>query len=288
MIRPFPILLVLLFAGASAQAAPLSVVAAEGVYGDLAQQIGGDRVAVVSILNNPAQDPHLFEAGASAARALAGARLVVYNGAGYDPWMPKLLAVTSGGSRATIVAADILHIATGDNPHLWYDPAAVRIVAAAIAESLADGDPAAADAYKAALKEFDQSMDPLIDKIAAMRGKYAGLSVTATEPVFDYMARALGLGMRNAAFQLAVMNDTEPSARDVAAFEDDLKGHKVRALLYNIQSAGAAAQHMRGIAEAAHVPVVGVSETEPPDMHYQDWMMAELDALDAALSGATP
>ena len=60
--------------------------------------------------------------------------------------------------------------------------------------------------------------------------------VTATEPVFGYMAAALGLQMRNQRFQLAVMNDTEPSAGDVAAFERDLKTHKVKVLFYNKQA----------------------------------------------------
>ena len=56
-----------------------------------------------------------------------------------------------------------------------------------------------------------------------MKHAYAGTPVTATEPVFGYMAAALGLTMLNQRFQLAVMNDTEPSARDVAAFEHDLR-----------------------------------------------------------------
>jgi len=82
------------------------------------------------------------------------------------------------------------------------------------------------------------------------------------------------------------MNDTEPSASDVAAFEDDLKERKVKVLLYNTQTTGTMSQRMRRIAEAAGVPVVGISETEPVGMHYQDWMMGQLDALDKALSGA--
>jgi len=271
-----------------AQAAPLNVVAAETVYGDLAQQLGGDAVSVVSILNNPTQDPHLFEAGASAARAVAGAGLVVYNGAGYDPWMVKLLSATGGGDRAVIVVADVAHVAPGANPHLWYDPQVMSALARAVAADLSARDPGNAQAYAGRLGDFDRSMDVLADRVAALKGKYAGMPVTATEPVFDYMARAIGLEVRNPAFQLAVMNDTEPSARDVAAFEDDLRQHKVKVLLYNIQATGTVTQRMQHIAEGAHIPVVGVSEVEPPGMRYQDWMSAQLDALDKALSGAMP
>jgi zinc/manganese transport system substrate-binding protein len=282
--KAFGIGLALFASPGLAQAAPVTVVAAENVYGDLARQIGGDAVSVTSILNNPAQDPHLFEAGASAARAVAGAELVIYNGADYDPWMPKLLSVTGGGTRTTIVAAELMPVAPGGNPHLWYDPAVMPLVAKTIADSLSARDPSGAAAYAVHRQDFDRSMAGLFDRIAAMRAKYAGVKVTATEPVFDYMARAIGLDMRNPAFQLAVMNDTEPSARDVAAFEDDLRGRKVKVLLYNTQAAGTLSQRMRRIAEEAKIPVVGISETEPPDMHYQDWMTAQLDALDKALA----
>ena len=68
--------------------------AAENFYGDVAQQIGGDRVSVVSILSNPDQDPHLFEVSPAIIRQIAAAQIVVYNGADYDPWIEKLLKVT--------------------------------------------------------------------------------------------------------------------------------------------------------------------------------------------------
>ena len=71
---------------AAAPAQPIKIVAAENVYGDIARQIGGDEVAVTSILTNPDQDPHEFEASPSTARALGDAAIVVYNGADYDPW----------------------------------------------------------------------------------------------------------------------------------------------------------------------------------------------------------
>jgi zinc/manganese transport system substrate-binding protein len=117
-----------------------------------------------------------------------------------------------------------------------------------------------------------------------MRARYAGTSVTATEPVFQYMADALGLTMRNERFQLAVMNGTEPGARTVAAFEDDLRGRAVRVLVFNTQSGEALAQRMRAVAGRAGVPVVPISETQPPGMSYQQWMMSQLDALEQALA----
>jgi zinc/manganese transport system substrate-binding protein len=173
----------------------------------------------------------------------------------------------------------------GDDPHLWYDPATMPAVASALAAALAAADPADKDDYAARLKTFLASLGPLNDKIAAIRGKYAGTSVTATEPVFGYMADALKLKMRNQRFQLAVMNDTEPSARDVAAFEQDLKTHKVRVLFYNKQASNNVVAHLIDLARAANIPVVGVTETAPAGLSYQDWMLMQLDETQRALAG---
>ncbi len=271
-------------AAGAAAAEPLKVVAAENVYGDIVAQLGGDRVAATSILANPEQDPHEFEASASTARQLAEARLVVYNGADYDPWVVKLLSASHELRRQVIEVAALLHRKPGDNPHLWYAPATMPALAAAIAATLAKLDPPHRAGYAERLAAFDKSLQPLADKMAELRRTYAGAPVTATEPVFGYMAEALGLEMRNGAFQLAVMNDTEPSASQIAAFEKDLRRREVRVLLYNSQTSEPLTERMRGIAQQAGVPVVGVSETEPEGKTYQEWMLSQLDALDRALA----
>ncbi len=264
---------------------PISVVAAENFYGDVAQQTGGDNVAVTSILSNPDQDPHLFEARPSTAKALAGAKVVIVNGADYDPWMEKLLKANKTPGRKEILAAALAGKKAGDNPHLWYNPATVKAVAKRLSIDLASIDPAHKADYQKGAASFVDSLKPLDDKIAEMRKKYAGSPVTASEPVFGYMAELLGLKVHNEKFALAVMNNTEPSASDVAAFENDLKGHKVKVMLYNAQASEPAVQRLVQIAKDEKVPVVGVSETEPPGVTYQQWMMSQLDALDKALSG---
>jgi zinc/manganese transport system substrate-binding protein len=119
-----------------------------------------------------------------------------------------------------------------------------------------------------------------------MRKKYSGQPVSASEPVFGYMAGLLGLNVHNEKFALAIMNNTEPSAGDVAAFENDLKGHKVKVMLYNAQASEPAVQRLVQIAKGEKIPVVGVSETEPANSTYQKWMTSQLDALDQALSSS--
>ncbi len=264
-------------------AGPIDIVAAENFYGDVAQQIGGPDVKVTSILSNPDQDPHLFEASPSVARAVSAARIVVYSGIGYDPWMDKLLRAAGSRKRRTIVVATLAGRKTGDNPHVWYDTQTMLAYAGALTDALLAEDPAGADGFRSRLKAFQDSMQPVQAKVGALRGRLAGTDATATEPIFGYMFDALGMHSRNQAFQLAVMNNTEPSASAIAGFEDDLKTRRVKLLIYNSQASDPVANRMRTLAEASQVPVVGATETEPPGTTYQAWIMAELDAVDHAL-----
>ena len=128
-------------AGAQLASAPISIVAAENFYGDVAQQVAGPNATITSILSNPDQDPHLFEASPSVARNLSTAAIVVYNGADYDPWMAKLLAASRSANRKVIIVASLVHKKPGDNPHLWYDPATMPVYARALAAALVDRDP---------------------------------------------------------------------------------------------------------------------------------------------------
>lgn len=273
-------------APAFAQAATVNVVAAENFYGDVVSQIGGRHVAVTSILSNPDQDPHLFEASPKTARALQHAQVVIYNGADYDPWMVKLLGASKQAKRATIVVADLVGKKAGDNPHLWYDPATMPTAARAIAAELGRADPANKADYDANLQKFVASLKPIDDKVAALRAQYKGVPVTATEPVFGYMSDAIGLDMRNQRFQLATMNDTEASAQDVAAFENDLRKKQVRVLIYNSQAEAPMTKRLLKIAREGGVPSVSVTETQPAGKTFQQWMAGQLDALAAALSAS--
>jgi zinc/manganese transport system substrate-binding protein len=271
--------------GAAGQELKLSVVAAENFYGDIAQQIGGDRVEVASTLSNPNQDPHLFETTPTIVRQIAAARIVVFNGADYDAWMDKLLNVAPRAAERTVIAvAELVNKKAGDNPHFWYDPATMPLVARALADAFSKADPAHAADYSARVQIVVASLERISSKVEEIRAKHAGAAITATEPVFGYMASALGLKVRNERFQMAVMNDTEPSARDIAAFEQDLKERKVKVLLYNKQTGTKLTRRMLDIAHRSKVPVVGVTETEPAGMSYQDWMLTQLADLQKALA----
>ncbi len=276
-------LLLLCSAQAWAQG-PLRVVAAETVYGDVAEQLAGPHGAITSILSDPAQDPHLFEASPSIARQVADAAIVVLNGADYDPWMRRLLAGAPNAARKVVDAGQLSGHAPGSNPHLWFDPTVMPVVARAITAALAQADPANRPDYEMRLRTFLASLAPIDARIMALRARYAGVPATATEPVFGLMASALGLVMRNQRFQLAVMNDAEPRLSDVAAFEADLRARRVRVLFYNSQASGTAAKQMMALARANAIAIVGVAETKPAGLTYQAWMLAQLDALERALA----
>lgn len=279
----FAMMIVMVIAPPAFAAGPIPIVAAENFYGDVAHQIGGADVTVTSILSNPDEDPHLFEASPSVARAISGAKLVIYSGIDYDPWMAKLLGAARSADRTVIVVAELIGKKAGDNPHIWYDTNTMPAFAKVLADDLSAADPARRSDYQERLLRFQQSMQPIQATIATLRARLAGTPVTATEPVFGYMFDALGMQVRNRSFQLSVMNDTEPSASDVAGFERDLKTHQVKLLVHNSQASDPIAERMMKLAKASHVPVVGAAETEPPGETYQQWMTSELDAVDRAL-----
>src|SRR6266571_2003966 len=124
----------------SSAAAPtgvLHVVAAENFWGSIASQLGGDRVEVTSVITSPATDPHDYEPTAADARTIAGARMVIVNGIGYDPWAGKLIAANPVHGRVVLTVGDLVGIKPGGNPHRWYSPADVQRVIGEIARDYA-------------------------------------------------------------------------------------------------------------------------------------------------------
>src|SRR6266571_7211982 len=128
----------------SSAAAPtgvLHVVAAENFWGSIASQLGGDRVQVSSVITNPATDPHDYEPTAADARTVAGARMVIVNGIGYDPWADRLIAANPVSGRAVLNVGTIVGVPVGGNPHQWYSPQSVERVIGAIAARYKTLDP---------------------------------------------------------------------------------------------------------------------------------------------------
>ena len=202
--------------------------------------------------------------------------------------MEKLLAVARSANRRVIVVAKLIGKKTGDNPHIWYDPATMLALAKAFSDALIAEDPAHKPEYEHRLAQYRASLNAIEAKIDELHRRCAGMPVTATEPVFGYMFDAIGMQVHDRRFQLAVMNDTEPGASDVVTFEKDLESHRVRMLVYNSQASDPTVERMVSLARTSGIPVVAVTETAPPGKNYQEWLSSELDAVDQSLPKQQP
>lgn len=271
--------------GASGQPNAIKVVAAENFYGDIAGQLGGSHVSVVSIISDPNVDPHEYESSTSDAKAIADASLVIENGVGYDSFVDKLLDASSNGGRVVINAGDLVGKKAGDNPHIWYDLDWIQQVADDMTAKLTQLDASNRAEYNSRNEQFKASLTPIRDKLSAMKGRYAGARLTQTEDVFGYMGQAIGLKIDYGDFQRAVEAGTDPPPQALAEIDAEISQHQVKAVLYNNQTVSPITDTVKDAAKQSGVPVVGVSETQPASQTYQQWMTSQLDALDKALGG---
>jgi zinc/manganese transport system substrate-binding protein len=276
-------------AGASARAATGAVTAigAENEYADVLAQIGGRYVHVSSILNNPNTDPHTFEASPAIAQQVSAAQLIVQNGVGYDTWLTRIEASAPSASRHVIVVQKLLGLPDNTpNPHLWYSPKTMPIVAKAMAAQLSAIEPAHAAYFKASIKRFDDSLAPWLSAIAAFKAKDAGTPVATTEPVADYLLQAMGLrNLTPFTFQANIMNGVDPAPENVSLENGFFTKHQVKVFCYNQQVVSPLTSSIRKTAVDAGIPVVGVYETMPtPGYDYQTWMLAEVKAIQKAIT----
>lgn len=271
----------------AAQAAPakITVVAAENFYGDVIAQIAGGRASVTSIISDPIADPHEYASSVRDMAAIGRARLVVINGLGYDGFMPKLLKATPNSTREVLDVSRITGKKAGDNWHIWYDPAIMPKFARAFTDFFVRVDPAGAQSYRSRLLRFDAAYRPVRTEIAAIRAKFVGAPIGATEPIFENMAVALGMEtLTSREFQKAVEEGEDPPARAIAEMQDQLHLHEIKVLVYNVQTVSRVTERIRKDAARLGVPVVGVSETLPPGLTYQNWMIKQLNEIERALS----
>ena len=118
--------------GGAGSTSPIAAVAAENEYANVLEQIGGKYVKVTAIESNPNTDPHTYEASASTAQAVSGAKMLIENGVGYDTFMDKIASASPDSSRKVINVQKLLGLPESTpNPHLWYKPSTMPAVAKA-------------------------------------------------------------------------------------------------------------------------------------------------------------
>ncbi len=282
MRAPLALVSVLLLAGCSAPASPddglIHIVASTNVYGDIAAAIGGDLVEVVSIVTDPAQDPHSVEGSARVQLALSKADIVITNGGGYDDWADTLLA-GAGNDGATVINVTEIsgyEATEGFNEHLWYDFATVQKLAAALQAEIG----ARAD-VRLESTEFANALAELQAREAAMAATGHETTAAITEPVPLYLLTASGFtNVTPEAFSEAIEegSDVPPAAlRDtLALFETG----EALLLVYNEQTTSPETEQVKAAAIAARVAVVPMTETLPSGYSYLEWMSANLAALE--------
>ncbi len=265
----------------------INAIGAENEYANVLGQIGGKYVHVSSILNNPNTDPHTFESSPSVAQEVSAAQLIVQNGVGYDTFMNKIESASPSSSRKVIVVQDVLGLPTNTpNPHLWYDPKTMPAVAAVMATDLSSLQPSHAAYFQANLTKFNTSLQPWLAAIASFKAQYAGTAAATTEPVADYLLTAMGINnLTPFAFQANIMNGVDPTPQDITLENGFFTQHQVKVFCYNQQVVDSLTTSIRQNAQQNNVPVVGVYETMPtPGYNYQTWMLAEVNAIEKAIT----
>ncbi len=230
---------------AAATAAQVAVVATTSIVGDVVRQVGGDRVAMV-VLFPLGTDPHAFEPTPRDLVALAHADVVFINGAGLEETLapilesaelkPKVVDLSAGlelreldGDGDHTHVGDHKHV--GDDPHVWFDPTYVIAWTHRIQQALTSLDPAGAseyaaraDAYAASLLELDAWIHDQVAKIAPERR-----GLVTDHWVLGYFAARYGFREVGAIIP-GFSTLAEPSARELAALEDQLRALRVPAV----------------------------------------------------------
>ena len=268
----------------------VTAVATINAWGSLLAQLGGTHVRATSLITNPATDPHDYEPTPADARTITDAQLVVENGIGYDGWAAKTLAAEPDGGRVVVDVGRLTGVATGGNPHRWYDPTDVETVADAIAADLARLDPADASYFTARRADLEaRGLARYHQLIAQIRASYAGTPIGASESIVSPLAAALGLDVRTpAAFLRAVSEGSDPSAGDKVAIDRQIADRELAVYVVNTQNRTPDVAAQVDAARAHGIPVVDVTETlSPADATFEQWQVGQLEALRAALHQAT-
>jgi ABC-type Zn uptake system ZnuABC Zn-binding protein ZnuA len=272
--------------GASTSGA-VKVVATTTVFADIVRNVGGDRVTVSSIIPAGA-GPEDYEPKPDDARKLAGADLIVSNGAGLDSFLDRLVTAAGGGSARRLVLGDgipTITVGGAPNPHFWLDPSlVVRYYLPAIASSLTAIDPAGAatyaanrDAYAAKIGAMDTANVAKVATIPAANRK-----LVSFHDAFPYFAAHYGFELVG----VIVPNvGQEPTAADLAALVETVKKAGVPAVFSEAQFNPGLAHTLADEAGIKRIVTNLYTDTvgRPPTDTYLTMMAWDMDQVAGAL-----
>jgi zinc/manganese transport system substrate-binding protein len=288
----------------SADNGKIQVVTSTNVWGSVVKAVGGDEVEVKALLDDPSADPHSYESKPADAALVKDAKLVVFNGGGYDDFFAKL--ITSDATKKveafplheddhaeptspaptseapTSAAPDADGHEHGENEHVWYDLHTVRAVAEAAANELGAIAPDKKTTFEKNTADFSAKLEELEKKV---EGIGTGKKVAATEPIAHYLLDETGAeDITPEAFSKAIEEESDVPAAALAEMNQLIDGKQINVLVNNTQTENQVTKQLVEKAKTANLPVVAVTETLPEGVTgYLDWMTKQVDALAQAL-----
>jgi zinc/manganese transport system substrate-binding protein len=277
----------------SSDSGKIQVVASTNVWGSVIKAVGGDEVEVKALLDDPSADPHSYESKPADAALVKDAKLVVFNGGGYDDFFAKL--ITSDATKkieAFPLRDNHAEPQTGApdadghdhsvNEHVWYDLHTVQAVAEAAANELGALAPEKKTTFEKNTADFTAKLEELEKKVA---GIGQGKKVAATEPIAHYLLDETGAeDVTPEEFSKAIEEESDVPAAALASMNQLVEGKQVNVLVENTQTENQVTKGVVEKAKTAGVPVVAVTETLPDGVTgYLDWMSKQVDALTQAL-----
>lgn len=176
------------------------------------------------------------------------------------------------------------HHIEGFNEHVWYDPHTIEHFVEALAATLEERIPHAADDIATNAESVIAEIAGLEDQLGELEQDHAGDAVFFTEPIGGYLAAAAGLeDVTVEGFAEAVEEGQDVAPATLLKALDAVEGGDVDVLIVNAQTGGSETERMIAAAEEADVPVVEFAETLPDGSTYADWMASNITALADAL-----
>ncbi|MGC2317093.1 MAG: metal ABC transporter substrate-binding protein [Bradyrhizobium sp.] len=208
----------------------LNIVASFSILGDFAENVGGERVSVTTLVG-PDGDVHVYAPAPADAKKILDARLVIINGLGLEGWLPRL--VQSAGSKATVVTASQgvapRKLGSDADPHAWQSVANAKMYVANIRDALVAADPAGAATYRANAERYLAKFDALDREVrdAIAQIPEARRKVISTHDAFGYFAAAYGIEF---IAPQGVSTESEVSARDIAGIITRIRAGRIPAV----------------------------------------------------------
>jgi zinc/manganese transport system substrate-binding protein len=267
------------------------VVVSFSILGDLVKVVGGERVAVTTLVGTD-EDAHTFEPKPVDAKTVLASKLMVVNGLHFEPWAEKL-AKSAGYKGDTVVASKgvkprQMEAEAGraeTDPHAWQNPLNVVLYVNNIAASLSKVDPSGAATYQANAKAYAKELQVLDANIKAQLAAIpvAKRKIITTHDAFGYFGAQYKVTLLAAQ---GVNTDVEPSAKGVAQLIRQIKREKIKALFFENMSNHKLIEQLSkdaGATVGATLYVDALSKADAPGSTYLKMMNYNLTQLVAGM-----